>query len=249
MSTPTFGATLARGALAGVLAGLAAAAVQYFLTEIPLEAALAAEEARPREPGAGGHHEELFDRGTQLLGGLLATVVIGLSVGIVFSVVFARLRHRLPGRADLDRALLLGGIGFLVISLLPGLKYPANPPGVGDPSTVDERTLWYVTVIVAGLVLANLAPWFAGFLAGRGVGRSARIVLTALSTVVLLAVVLLVLPANNDPIPADIPGSLLWQFRVYSLTQLATLWAVLAAAFGLLLERRQRKAEAPALAA
>ncbi|MCK2241490.1 MULTISPECIES: CbtA family protein [unclassified Crossiella] len=249
MTTPTFGSTLLRGALAGVVAGLAGAAVQYFLTEIPLEAALAVEEARPADPAAGDHHEELFDRGTQLVGGLLATVVIGLSIGLVFAVAFARLRHRLPGRADLDRAVLLGGVGFLTISLLPGLKYPANPPGVGDPSTVEERTLLYLAVIVAGLVLANLAPWFNRFLAGKGVDRSVRLVLTGLSTVVLLALVVFLLPANNDPIPADIPAPLLWQFRLYSLLQLATLWTVLASVFGLLLERQQRKADTPALAA
>ncbi|MGW0522879.1 CbtA family protein [Crossiella sp. NPDC003009] len=249
MSTPTFASTLARGALAGVLAGLAGAAVQYFLTEVPLEAALAVEEARPADPAAAGHHGELFDRDTQLLGGLLATVVFGLAIGAVFAVVYARLRHRLPGRADFDRALLLGGVGFLVVSLLPGLKYPANPPGVGDPSTVEERTLLYLAVIVAGLVLANLAPWFNRFLADKGWDRSSRLAVTGLSTVVLLALVVFLLPANNDPIPADIPGTLLWQFRLYSLIQLATVWTVLAAAFGLLLDRQQRTAEAPALAA
>ncbi|MBP2479033.1 putative cobalt transporter CbtA [Crossiella equi] len=242
MSAPTFGATLTRGALAGVLAGLVAAAVQYFLVEIPIEAALAVEEGRPADPAELGHsHEEMFDRGTQLFGGMLAVVVVGLAIGTVYAVVYARLRHRLPGRDDFSRSLLLGGLGFLTVSLLPGLKYPANPPGVGDPDTVNERTILYFAVIVAGLVLVNLAPWFARLLAARGVDRPLRIVLSGLSTVVLLVLVVTLLPANDDAIPADIPAGLLWQFRLYSLIELASLWAVLATAFGLLLARQQRK--------
>ena len=43
--------------------------------------------------------------------------------------------------------------------LVPQLKYPANPPSVGEPETIDVRTALYfemMLIAVAALVLAVL---------------------------------------------------------------------------------------------
>jgi len=47
--------------------------------------------------------------------------------------------------------------GFVAIALVPDLKYPANPPSVGNPETIGIRTeLFFVMLVisVAALVLA-----------------------------------------------------------------------------------------------
>ncbi len=45
-------------------------------------------------------------------------------------------------------------------------------------------------------------------------------------------------PAPPDPLPPDVPAALIWQFRLSSLAELASLWATLGITAGLLLERR-----------
>jgi hypothetical protein len=242
----TFGGVLWRGLAAGGAAGVAAALVSLFVVEPPLKAALAVEEARAGAETAGEHHEELFTRPTQIVGGMLAALVVALAIGLVFAVVFARTRHRLPARTDFGRTALLAAVGFGAIALLPGLKYPANPPGVGDPATVESRTLLYLSFIGALLVVAYLAFAARERLMARGWQAGHRNAAIVAGTVVTVVVLSLLWPANRDPIPADLPASVLWQFRVASLLQLATLWSVLGLGLGLLLTPRRGPTEAAA---
>src|SRR6478672_1184346 len=158
----SFGSVLRRGVLAGVSAGLAAAVVIWLVVEPVIRRALAIEDMRSMHGGqsarAGlpthGGDEPLVSRAAQVVGGALTAVLVGVAVGVVFAVVFARMRERLPGRGDFGRSMVLASIGFAAVSLLPALKIPANPPAVGDPSTVARRTLLYAVVLLLGLVLA-----------------------------------------------------------------------------------------------
>ena len=51
-----------------------------------------------------------------------------------------------------------GAILAGAVTVAPWLKYPPNPPAVGDPDTVGERERLYVLMIVlAALALAGLA--------------------------------------------------------------------------------------------
>jgi predicted cobalt transporter CbtA len=64
----------------------------------------------------------------------------------------------------------------------------------------------------------------------------------------LAAVALWLLPGTPDTIPADVPAALIWDFRVASLVQLATMWAVLGTVFGLLSVRQEATAREAELA-
>jgi predicted cobalt transporter CbtA len=246
--TLTLGSVLRRGLLAGLIAGVVAALVALFVVEPAIELALLVEQARSAAEPAD-HDHELVGRTTQILGGLLAAVLVAVCLGLVFAVVFARARHRLPGRTDLGRAAVLAGCGFVAISLLPALKFPANPPGVGDPATVGTRTWQYFSLVVAAVGLTWLAFLVRDALAGRGWSdpyAAAGAVLAAIGCHLLL---LLAWPATPVPVPADIPAELLWEFRVASLAELAALWTSLGLAFGLLLTPRRAVVAAPASAA
>ena len=245
LSPLTFGAVLRSGLFAGLASGVAAALVAWLVVERPIRSALAIEEARSHAAEGGAHeHEELFSRPVQVIGGMLAAVVVAVSIAIIFAIVYAKVRHRLPAATDFGRAMLLAGVGFATISLLPGLKYPANPPGVGDPETVTSRTLYYVSFIGATMVVAYLAFVAREKLADRGWPIAYRSAAVAVGTIGALVLLALAWPANPDAIAADIPAALLWQFRLYSLIELATLWAVLGLAFGLLLTPRSAKTAA-----
>jgi predicted cobalt transporter CbtA len=231
----TFPALLLRGLAAGGIAGLAASLVSLLVVERPLQDALAVEESAL----VGHEHaEELFSRPTQIVGGMVAALVVTTAIGVVLAVVFARTRHRLPARTDFGRAVLLGTVGFAAVALLPGLKYPANPPGVGDPATITSRTLLWASFVGAMLVVAYLAFVAREKLTWPAPYRDAAIGAGVLAVVVVLA---LVWPANADAIPKALPAEVLWRFRLASLLELATLWAVLGVSLGLLLTRAARR--------
>lgn len=240
----SFGFLLRRGVAAGAAAGLVAALVSWLLVEPVIRRALVVEEARV---GAhGGHQEEpLVSRGMQVAGGMVTAALVGVFLGVIFAVVFARTRHRLPVRTDFGRSVLLAMVGFGVFSLLPGLKYPANPPAVGDSATVTERTLLYVSCIVMGLLVVSTVVVVDRLLSSRGVPAPHRTWLDVLTAVVLLVVVLVWLPPSPDAVPRDVPPSLLWDFRLASLTQLASMWAVFGLSFGILIHARVRRRDAP----
>ena len=230
-----FTAVLWRGLAAGAAGGLAAALVSLLVVERPLKAALAVEEKRA---AAGEVHEELFGRTTQIIGGMLAELAVGAVIGVVFAVVFARTRHKLPARTDFGRSLLLAATGFAAVALLPGLKYPANPPSVGDPATITRRTLLYFAFLGSMLVVAYFAVAAREWLTVRGWAPAHRDTALAAGTVLVLVALALAFPPSPDAIPADLPASVLWQFRLASLGLLAALWSVLGLVMGLLLTPR-----------
>jgi predicted cobalt transporter CbtA len=232
----SFSRLLRDGALAGAAAGLLSALVMWLHTEPVIRRALAIEEARGHHTG-GHHHDEIVSRTAQVLFGAATATVAAVLFGIVFAVVFARTRHRLPGLTDHARALWLAVFGYGVFVLLPALAIPANPPAVGDPGTVTRRTLIYALSILVGLLVVGVVGAMDRVLRSRddAVRRSAD----AAAAVVLTAVALWLLPGTPDRIPADVPAALIWDFRVASLVQLATMWAVLGTVFGLLTVRHE----------
>lgn len=237
MSTLTFGAILGRGLIAGAAAGVAAAVAGLLVVQPPLRAALAIEHSRTA--GTAAHHEDMFSRPVQVFGGAVAAVAVGLALGAIFAVVFARWRHRLPAGTDFGRVVLLAAVGFGCLALLPAVKYPANPPGVGDPDTVTTRTVAYLSLIVAALAVTCLAFLARQRLVRRQMAGPQRTALVAVGLIAGYAALLALLPGRTDPVPTDLPADLLWRFRLASLAELAVLWTTLALTMGLLVSPRR----------
>jgi hypothetical protein len=194
--------------------------------ERSIRQALAIEAARSQgEPGV-----EEFSRGTQLAGGAMAALLYGLFIGAVFAVVFTAVRHRSRLRDDFARALGLAAVGFGTLVLVPALKYPANPPAVGDPATVDQRTIAYLTLV--GLsVVASLAAWrLSSYLRTQGLADHQRLPLVGLAYLTLVGIAYLAWPANPDAV--TVPAQLIWRFRLATLGGAAALWTVLGVVFG-----------------
>ncbi|WP_112261575.1 CbtA family protein [Lentzea terrae] len=246
----TYKSLALRGIAAGGIAGVASALVQLLVTEIPIRAALAVEEAR--EPAGDGHShggEELVSRGGQVVGGMLAVVIVGIAVGLVFATAYALSKRWFADRSPFSRSFALGAAVFGAVALLPWLKYPANPPAVGDPETVNYRTALYLGVVAAGLVIVWGASWLAERLQAQT--QPVRVTAVLLAVAAAVAVVLVAFPAPPDTIPADMPVNVLWQFRLSSLAQLATLYVGLGVVFGLLIDpatRRNKASEKAAVA-
>jgi predicted cobalt transporter CbtA len=194
--------------------------------------------------GDGHSHDgddALFSRGEQTAGGAAASVLYAVVVSVVFGTIYAAVRHRLPGSTDLARSTWLAAVAFSAFALMPAIKYPANPPAVGDPGTVNQRTIQYLILVAVSLLLAWLLTRLSAVLRHR-TGDATRIVWVAAATVASFGVVLAVLPPTPDAIDPAVPASLVWDFRIRSIGGLALLWAGLGLGLGWLLERAQASA-------
>ena len=87
---------------------------------------------------AHDHQEEapVVSRAVQKSFGLVtAAVVYGLSLGGLFALAFAAVYGRVGRASPARTSVLLAAFAFVVVFLVPFVKYPANPPSVGDPDT------------------------------------------------------------------------------------------------------------------
>ena len=238
----TFGSLLVRGLIVGLFAGLLAGAFAYTMGEPHIDAAIAIEEAGAAhthdhgDAAASSEEEEpLVSRDGQRAGLFLATTLYGVALGGIFAVGFTLLRRKLRTGNDSYAALGLAAAGFIGIVLVPFLKYPPNPPAVGDPETITRRTVTYLLTLVIGL----LAVW-AGVAASRWAARYgdiARLAGGVAAFLVTIVAAYLILPSINE-VPGSFPATLLWQFRFASLGTQATLWLLLGFGYAVAVDRR-----------
>ena len=235
---------LRRGMVAGLLAGLLAGLFAFVVAEPLLDQAIGLEGSNHQEGQASATHThedegEVFSRSTQKVGLFFATGLSGVLVGGVFGLVFAYFRGRMDSESDWIRSLSLAAALFAGAVLAPFLKYPANPPTVGDPATIGDRTIAYFAMVGLSL-LAILAAWYISkLLKERGASAPVRQVTVGLGLVTVLIGLMLGLPATTDP--GEFPAGLLWSFRLSSLCTQLVLWAGLGVLFGLLCEQANRR--------
>ncbi|WP_328417632.1 CbtA family protein [Micromonospora sp. NBC_00389] len=247
-AAPTFVSVLLRGLLAGLAAGLLAGTFAYVAGEPHVEGAIAIEQAAAHaEPAGGGHdHEDaLVSRSGQRGGLFLATGLFGAAMGGLLATAYVLLCRRRRAYDDGRSGLLLAGAALLGVVIVPFIKYPANPPAVGDPATIDQRTGTYLLMVVLGLV----AVW-AGSLGYRALGDGAPQWLratTALGGFLLVTAVSYVVLPSFQEVPDDFPAALLWDFRLASLGTQVVLWTGIGLLFAALMnhERRRGTASAP----
>ena len=231
---PSLATVLKAMILAGLLAGAVLAVFHSVLTEPVIDQAIAIEEIRD------AHQDEaapVVSRSTQKAGLVLGSLLYGLFVGLIFGGVFHLVQSTLPARRTLMRAVLAALAAYWLVGLLPFLKYPANPPGVGQPETIEYRQALYL-----GFLLLSLAGGvIAAAAARRGVPRA-----VVLGGYGLYALALFfAMPSNPDPI--EMPFPLVTGFRALSLIGLTVFWLVLGLSFGWLVEQFERRARARTL--
>lgn len=199
---------LVRGLAAGLLAGIAALVVALLLGEPLVSQAIALETPPSLDDPAAS--VPVVSRLVQSTLGLAAAFVLyGVSLGGLFAVAHALTRRRVSPAT-------LAIIGFVTVTLVPFLKYPPNPPGVGVPDTLTHRTLLYLSLLLISPLLAVIVsrlPWRCPFLA-------VAVFLVAITLVIVA------LPSINET-PRDFPATLLWYFRLSSLATQLVMWCVL----------------------
>ncbi|GAA0397882.1 CbtA family protein [Streptomyces luteireticuli] len=222
---------LVRGLLAGLAAGLLAFAVAYLLGEPQVDAAVSFEDAHTHEHGA-----ELVSRSLQSTAGLATGVLVeSLALGGLAALAYCALLGRTGRLGPRPTALLLSAAAFLTLHLLPFLKYPANPPSVGEPDTIGRRTALYFLMIALSVLLCSGALLLGRRLTPR-LGPWHATVAAATVLITALALAYAFLPAV-DEVPEDFPATTLWHFRLASLAVPCALWASFGIFFGTAAER------------
>jgi len=229
------GSFIRRGAVAGLAGGAASALFLLLVGERTIGDAIHLEEKH------GGGGQELYTRGTQVFGGALGVILVSIALGVIFATTFAAVRHRLPGRNDWQRSIAWAATAFVVVYLVPFAKYPPNPPSVGDPNTIDERTILYFAVLAWSIGAAFLALRLGRWMRTRRYADPTRQSAVAVAWIVLIAIGLMVLPGSPDAVTA--PATLIWRFRIASAGGAFMLWSVTGVVFGALSLAAARRGE------
>jgi len=217
------GKYLREGLVAGVVAGFVAAVYLATVVQPILGEAIALEER------SGHGHEPLFTRLGQQIGGAIGTLFYGVLVGLILGVVVALTRHRLLGD-DRQRAMRGATASFVCVLLVPFLKYPGNPPGVGDPATVSRRAGLYLVFVALSIISAWSAWRLARTLRARGRSREVANLAGVACYIAAVALAALVLPGAGNQV--GLPVELVWRFRIASLGGSALLMAVAGVVLG-----------------
>ena len=216
--------------VSGAIAGFVHGTINFALVEPYLDQAIGLEN---ESLFASGEAEDTLEfwaeyesyRIWQKSGQVLAGVILGLAMGSLFGIVYALSRNSLPGKTDVTKSVILAGIMWLTIYIIPFLKYPANPPTVGDGETVMLRAILYVSFIALsgiGVVifyklsqkLQNNKKYFGLF-----------------GYVIFITILFFVMPENPDEITA--PMNLVNEFRLMSVLGVSSFWISVGLILGL----------------
>ena len=230
------GNLLLRGMLAGLIAGILVFAFAHVFGEPLVDAAIAFEEAGAQAAGEAAE-PEIVSRATQAGIGLFTGVMAySIAVGGLFSLAFAFVHGRFSSLSARGTSAVIAIAAFVAVVLVPSIKYPANPPAVGNPDTIGVRTELFFLMIVVSVAALIAAVALSRRLAERfGLWNGA--IVAGIAYLGFIGLVLYLLPPINE-VPENFSAMVLWRFRTTSLGMHAILWATLGLAFGVLAEKR-----------
>ncbi|BBU29771.1 membrane protein [Burkholderia sp. THE68] len=243
---------LIRGMIAGLVAGLIGFGFARAFGEPSVARAIAFEEQHEHAQAPHEHDhadasataahshdhgdEELVSRDTQAgLGLLTGVAVFGTALGGLFSLVFAFAYGRLGALHARGTSALLALFGFVSVAIVPFLKYPPNPPAVGNPETIGPRTALFFGMVAISIAAAVFAVRLQRRMQARHGGWNATLI-GAAAYLVVIVVAQVALP-RIDEVPAEFSASLLWNFRLAAIGIQALIWAALGLVFGALAAR------------
>lgn len=229
---------LLRGMFVGLVAGLLAVLFAHTFGEPQVNKAIAFEsqQAAAAAAEAGEPTPLLVSRDIQTTAGLgVGGVVYGVAFGGIFAVAFAIANGRFSRLGVRATAGLLGIAGLIAIYIVPNIKYPANPPSIGQPDTIGKRTALYFTLILGSVLLAVAAIQIGRRLAPRvGIWNAAT--MAVVGYIVAAYLFALLMPGINE-VPNAFSATLLWRFRIAALGTQVILWSTMSLLFGFLTER------------
>ena len=163
-------------------------------------------------------------RSWQKGGQILAGAILGTSIGSLFGIVYALSKKSLPSRNNIGKTLILAGLMWFTLFVIPFLKYPANPPTVGDGETVVLRGILYLTLIaISGFLAVGFYQIFKRL-------KAKNRILPIIGYGVLISLVFFIMPENPDEISTSM--ELVNGFRAVAFLTGTVFWFTLALFLG-----------------
>lgn len=238
METKSLAAVLKAAVLAGLLGGFVAAGFHWIFTEPLIDRAVEMEQHSHGSPTVSPV-EPAVSRPVQKVGLFIGYLLYGGAWGLLFGLLAYAMRPWFAeigyGEQGFFLAVLLGW----AVAIFPLLKYPANPPGVGELESIEYRQQLFLGFIVLSLIGTVVALAFERRL--QRTGRLARAgVMTGYAA--CLAVLFLAFPSNPDPV--RLPPQLVGEFRFLSLLGQFFFWTAMGGMFWWLCRKVSRAAPA-----
>lgn len=210
---------LAAGAVGGLIYGLFVALIGNNLI-------------RYAETFEHGHEEALTAVIAPQAMSVMAGVVWGLLLGvIVFGLLYYFLEPVIPGDEETS-ILLLGGAGYLTLSIGPWLVLPPQPPGLEQALDTQTRIWLYVGMMVASVLACGFATALYHQLREYGQSVAAG---GAVISFALLAIPVLFAPAN--PTTGPVPQRFIVTYQWVTVFGQFTLWLVMSTGYVLIRRR------------
>lgn len=214
--------------ISGAVSGLILAGMNLIVVEPFIDKAIGFETARHI---AAGEHIDLNEQNNYRLwqksSSLIAGSIIGMAYGSLLGIVYAFTRKFLLSfSSDIKRAVFLSLIIYSALFLIPFLKYPGNPPAVGNPATIYLRESLYLGFFaISAISTLGLGILFYKFRKVKHVS-----IIIPLVYAVIIASAFIAFPPNPDKI--SIPMDLVYSFRIASASTQLVFWIVLGIIFG-----------------
>ena len=215
----------------GVIAGIILAFLNLGIVEPTIDKAIALEVQQQVSSGENVNMSELIDyRYWQKAGAFAGGAIYGAGLASLFGVIFVFAKNKLPGKNNKQKAIFLAAIMWFVLFFMVALKYPANPPAVGDPETIYYRETLYVGyIMISGFAALGMAViWI------RTRMNSKKIIIPLMYAAIMVTAYV-VMPSNPDKI--EISMDLIQTFRILSAITIGIFWGILGIIFGSLWDR------------
>jgi predicted cobalt transporter CbtA len=220
--------------LSGAFAGFIHGTVNFVIVEPYLDQAIGIENQNLFASGEEKDTPQFwveYDgyRDWQKSGQILAGVILGVSMGSLFGIVFALSRRSLPGSNDVKKSVILACVMWFTLIFIPFLKYPANPPTVGEEDTVVLRSILYLSFIaISGIGAVSFYQVSKKF-----EGNKKLVALVGYG--ILISIAFIAMPVNPDEITA--PMLLVNEFRLMSILGISSFWMSVGIILGLFWHR------------
>ena len=217
--------------VSGASAGLIHGIVNFAIVEPYLDQAIGIENQNLFESGEELDTPEFWVeyegyRVWQKSGQIFAGMILGTSIGALFGIVFALSKNSLPGINNLKKSLTLAGVMWFTMYLIPFIKYPANPPTVGDSETIVLRAILYLSFIaISGFGALGFFKLSQKF-------QSNKKLLPLIGYGIFISAVFFIMPENPDEISA--PMNLVNEFRLMSILGVSSFWLAVGIILGVL---------------
>jgi hypothetical protein len=217
--------------LAGIAASIITAGFHALASEPVIERAIALEESMA---AAHGHGEEapVVAREVQRLGLWLGWLGIGITYATIAGAAYFLAWPRIVAASSWRWRAVIGAAGGWALGVFPLLRFPANPPAVGDPATIGQRTSDFLLLEALSVVLIVIAValWHIERRRRPGLALALAVGGWVLGSTALYAFI------PQAPAPEVPAGAIeiVAQFRVLAVVGQALFWTVFAIAFAAL---------------